>query len=155
MAKRKENQTDVVQAAQSRPADAESKVKTDPDPGQSQPPENEAPDNAEQQSQPPEDGAPEDSEVQQNHTSENELQKILEMLQNPEQEAAEQDDLEIMQNQKTNAENPPTFVIICRNKINKMIGGVSFVDGIGYTSDGFTASWFGNKEGYEVRNSGL
>lgn len=106
MAKRKENQTDVVQAAQS------------------QPPENEAPEESE-------------------------------MLQNPEPEAAEQDDLEIMQNQKANAEKPPTFVIICRNKINKMIGGVSFVDGIGYTSDGFTASWFGNKEGYEVGNNGL
>lgn len=142
MAKCKEKQTDVVQAVQSQPADAESKVKTDPNPGQSQPPENGAPGNAEQQSQPPEDEAPEDPEVQQN----------------PEPEAEEQADLEIMQNQKANAEKPPTFVIICRNKINKMIGGVSFVDGIGYTSDGFTASWFGNKEGYEVnevRNSGL
>ena len=66
-----------------------------------------------------------------------------------------QDNSETQQSQQADVEKPPMFMIICRNKINKTIGGVSFVDGVGYTSDGFTASWFGNKEGYEVRNSGL
>lgn len=47
-----------------------------------------------------------------------------------------------------------TYRITCRNKISKVIGGVSFVNGVGYTNDGFTASWFGNKDGYEVKESG-
>lgn len=47
-----------------------------------------------------------------------------------------------------------TFMITCRNKISKVIGGVSFMNGVGYTSDGFTASWFGNKDGYEVKEAG-
>lgn len=46
------------------------------------------------------------------------------------------------------------YKITCRNKISKAIGGVSFVNGVGYTSDGFTASWFGNKDGYEVKETG-
>ncbi len=47
-----------------------------------------------------------------------------------------------------------TYRITCRNKISKVIGGVSFVNGVGYTNDGFTASWFGNKDGYEVKEAG-
>ena len=47
-----------------------------------------------------------------------------------------------------------TYKITCRNRISKVIGGVSFVNGVGYTNDGFTASWFGNKDGYEVKGAG-
>lgn len=47
-----------------------------------------------------------------------------------------------------------TYKITCRNRISKVIGGVSFVNGVGYTNDGFTASWFGNKDGYEVKEAG-
>lgn len=42
------------------------------------------------------------------------------------------------------------YRIICRNKVTETIGGVKFVDGVGYTKDGFSASWFANKNGYEV-----
>lgn len=41
------------------------------------------------------------------------------------------------------------YKIICRNPVSKEIGGVTFVNGVGYTDDGFTASWFRNR-GYEV-----
>lgn len=138
MARGQKNETGSLQAAQSQPADAESKVKENPDPSQSQSLENEVPDNTEQQGQQTENEAPDNTE-QQSQPHEGETQEAS----------------EAQQNQKANAEEPPTFVIICRNKINKMIGGVSFVGGIGHTSDGFTASWFGNKDGYEVRNNGL
>lgn len=47
-------------------------------------------------------------------------------------------------------ENTVLYEITCRNKISKMIGGVMFVEGVGRTGDGYAASWFGNKEGYEV-----
>ncbi|MCM1304574.1 MAG: hypothetical protein NC305_13330 [Lachnospiraceae bacterium] len=43
-----------------------------------------------------------------------------------------------------------SFRVTCRNKISGTIGGVEFVDGVGYTSDGFSASWFANKDGYSV-----
>lgn len=42
------------------------------------------------------------------------------------------------------------YRIACRNKVTETIGGVKFVDGVGYTGDGFSASWFANKSGYEV-----
>lgn len=42
------------------------------------------------------------------------------------------------------------YRITCRNKVTETIGGVKFVDGVGYTGDGFSASWFANKSGYEV-----
>ena len=42
------------------------------------------------------------------------------------------------------------FRITCRNKVTEMIGGVKFVDGVGYTVDAYAASWFTNKKGYEV-----
>lgn len=58
------------------------------------------------------------------------------------------------QGERTDSGKPPVFRITCRNKISKVIGGVSFVNGVGYTSDGFTASWFGNKDGYEVKKAG-
>ena len=51
---------------------------------------------------------------------------------------------------KQDAEDTVTYEITCRNKINKPIGGVKFVDGVGHTEDGYAASWFRNKEGYEV-----
>lgn len=43
-----------------------------------------------------------------------------------------------------------SFRITCRNKVSGTIGGVEFVDGVGYTSNGFSASWFANKDGYSV-----
>ena len=42
------------------------------------------------------------------------------------------------------------YMITCRNTVSKEIGGVTFVKGVGYTEDGFTASWFSNKCGYNV-----
>lgn len=65
-----------------------------------------------------------------------------------------EDDQQKEQVDQAGRQNVKTFMIICRNKISKVIGGVSFVNGVGYTSDGFTASWFGNKYGYEVREAG-
>lgn len=44
----------------------------------------------------------------------------------------------------------PGYRIACRNAVSKEIGGVAFTNGVGYTNDGFTASWFSNKDGYEV-----
>lgn len=43
------------------------------------------------------------------------------------------------------------YEIVCRNPINEAFGGVSFHEGIAHTSNGFTASWFNNKEGYIVK----
>lgn len=65
-----------------------------------------------------------------------------------------EDDQQKEQTERSGRQNVPTFMITCRNKISKVIGGVSFVNGVGCTSDGFTASWFGNKDGYEVREAG-
>lgn len=65
-----------------------------------------------------------------------------------------EDDQQKEQIDQVGWQNVKTFMITCRNKISKVIGGVSFVNGVGYTSDGFTASWFGNKDGYEVREAG-
>jgi len=45
------------------------------------------------------------------------------------------------------------YHIICRNKVTKNIGGVDFVDGVGYTEDAFEASWFASKEGYTVNRA--
>lgn len=42
------------------------------------------------------------------------------------------------------------YKISCCNPVNKAIGGVKFRDGIAYTDDAYTASWFGNKAGYNV-----
>lgn len=54
------------------------------------------------------------------------------------------------QGKQPDAEYTATYEIVCRNKISKTIGGVTFVDGVGHTRDGYAASWFRNKEGYEV-----
>ena len=45
---------------------------------------------------------------------------------------------------------PNRYKITCRNRITKQIGGVDFVDGVGYTVDAFAASWFETKDGYIV-----
>ena len=42
------------------------------------------------------------------------------------------------------------YMVTCRNKITKQIGGVDFKDGVGYTSDSYAASWFDGKDGYTV-----
>ena len=65
-----------------------------------------------------------------------------------------EDDQQKEQTERSGRQNVPTFIITCRNKISKVIGGVSFVNGVGYTNNGFTASWFSNKDGYEVREAG-
>lgn len=65
-----------------------------------------------------------------------------------------EDDQQEEQAGQSDKQHATTYRITCRNKISKVIGGVSFVDGVGYTSDGFTASWFGNKDGYEVKEAG-
>lgn len=46
--------------------------------------------------------------------------------------------------------NTPSFQIRCCSPISKSFGGVTFVNGVAETTDGFTASWFGNKKGYTV-----
>lgn len=43
-----------------------------------------------------------------------------------------------------------TYKIVCCNPINEAFGGVHFYNGVSYTDDSFTASWFRNKEGYTV-----
>ena len=42
------------------------------------------------------------------------------------------------------------YQITCRNSINESFAGVSFQNGMAFTEDAFTASWFANKEGYTV-----
>lgn len=51
---------------------------------------------------------------------------------------------------KAAEQQPEQHKIICRNKVTKLIGGVDFKEGIGYTSDAFAASWFAAKDGYIV-----
>lgn len=60
-----------------------------------------------------------------------------------ESEALEKEDTEIV------------YRIMCCNQISESFGGVTFKEGVAYTKDGFTASWFGNKEGYTVSKSGV
>lgn len=50
---------------------------------------------------------------------------------------------------------PTIYKIVCRNKITKRIGGVDFLDGEGYTLDGYAASWFAAKDGYTVESAEL
>lgn len=42
------------------------------------------------------------------------------------------------------------YRITCRNRISETIGGVMFVEGVGYTRNAYSASWFANKDGYSV-----
>lgn len=42
------------------------------------------------------------------------------------------------------------FKITCRNVVSEVIGGVRFVEGVGYTRNAYAASWFANKAGYRV-----
>lgn len=42
------------------------------------------------------------------------------------------------------------FRITCRNAVSEVIGGVRFVEGVGYTRNAYAASWFANKSGYRV-----
>lgn len=65
-------------------------------------------------------------------------------------EAEGQSNQALALDEQPDAENTVLYEITCRNKISKTIGGVKFVEGIGRTKDGYTASWFRNKEGYEV-----
>ncbi len=51
--------------------------------------------------------------------------------------------------QKTAQENQ-LFRITCRNAVSEVIGGVRFVEGVGYTRNAYAASWFANKSGYRV-----
>ncbi len=48
---------------------------------------------------------------------------------------------------------PTIYKIVCRNKITKRIGGVDFLDGEGFTFDGYAASWFAAKDGYTVEQA--
>ena len=113
MARGQKNATGALQAAQSQPADAESKVKVDPDPSQSQSADAEA-------------KVEENPDLSQGKSGDDE---------------AEAD---------TAPQETTRYMITCRNTVSKEIGGVTFVKGVGYTEDGFTASWFGNKCGYYV-----
>ena len=51
---------------------------------------------------------------------------------------------------ESGARSPVVYKIVCRNKITKRIGGVDFLDGEGFTFDGYAASWFAAKDGYTV-----
>ena len=72
--------------------------------------------------------------------------KISEMLKEDPQTSLENKETE------KNLEFPKktTYKIVCRNAINETFGGVSFSNGVAYTKNSFTASWFRNKEGYIV-----
>ena len=50
--------------------------------------------------------------------------------------------------ERPNTEN--SYKITCCNPINDSFGGVTFKNGVAHTKNVFTASWFGNKEGYTV-----
>ncbi|MCI8358069.1 MAG: hypothetical protein HFI51_07980 [Lachnospiraceae bacterium] len=50
--------------------------------------------------------------------------------------------------EKANTEH--VYQITCCNPVSGSFGGVTFKEGVAYTKDGFTASWFRNKEGYIV-----
>lgn len=52
------------------------------------------------------------------------------------------------------ADTEPVYQITCCNPVSESFGGVTFEEGVASTKDGFTASWFGNKEGYAVSKSG-
>ena len=52
------------------------------------------------------------------------------------------------------ADTEPVYQITCCNPVSEYFGGVIFKEGVAYTKDGFTASWFRNKEGYIVSRSG-
>ncbi len=156
MAKVKKDETGAVQAAQSQPADAEAKVKADSDLSQSQSADDGAqakadPDPSQSQSADDEAQVKVDPDPSQSQSADDKAQVKVDP--DPSQSRTQED--EAQGNLEPQQDQLPAFMIICRNKINKMIGGVSFVNGVGYTRDGFTASWFGNKEGYEVRNTGL
>ncbi len=57
--------------------------------------------------------------------------------------------------QKSEAGSSVVYKIVCRNKITKRIGGVDFMNGEGYTLDGYAASWFAAKDGYTVESAEL
>ncbi len=143
MARRKESQTNATQAVQSQPADAEVKVKAEPDPGQNKPQEDEPQGNQEPlQSQLPEEAkAVIEAETGQNQPADEEVKVKTEPDPSPSQPAIDEEKAPLQEKQK--------YKIICRNPVSKEIGGVTFVNGVGYTDDGFTASWFRNR-GYEV-----
>lgn len=42
------------------------------------------------------------------------------------------------------------YKITCCNPINDSFAGVTFVNGVACTKNGFTASWFRNRKGYTV-----
>lgn len=70
---------------------------------------------------------------------------------------ASDEELETEENLGASKEEPETekgisgkYRIVCCNPINEAFGGVRFYDGVAYTNDSFTASWFRNKEGYVV-----
>ncbi len=76
----------------------------------------------------------------------------------PEEKAAEKSGAEKVKEPSTKKQTfeepeeciPAIYKIVCRNKITKRIGGVDFMDGEGYTLDGYAASWFAAKDGYTV-----
>lgn len=51
---------------------------------------------------------------------------------------------------KAAAQQQCRYKIVCYQTVNKQIGGLSFQNGVAYTEDAYTASWFGNKAGYTV-----
>lgn len=74
-----------------------------------------------------------------------------------EQQAADSEAVKAVEQQTADPEvakvaerQPEQYRIICRNKITKQIGGVDFKGGVGYTFDGYAASWFAAKDGYTV-----
>ncbi|MCX4341329.1 MAG: hypothetical protein OSJ72_17005 [Lachnospiraceae bacterium] len=77
-----------------------------------------------------------------------------------EQQAADSEEVKTAEQQaadpdaaKAAEQQPKKYKITCRNKIAKQIGGVDFKDGVGYTFDGYAASWFAAKDGYTVERA--
>lgn len=79
-------------------------------------------------------------------TGESEAEKAEEQLQEEKRQEDSEPDL---------CRHLAGYKIVCRNKITKRIGGVDFMDGEGYTLDGYAASWFAAKDGYTVESAEL
>lgn len=80
------------------------------------------------------------------HTAASEEMAEMPVAASEESEEASAKELEVLEK----ADTEPVYQITCCNPINESFGGVTFKEGVACTNDGFTASWFRNKEGYTV-----
>ncbi len=81
------------------------------------------------------------------------VQDTVEEKNDMEQAPEEKVDAEGEQAKTSEAVPKSSYVITCRNKVTKVIGGVKFDNGVGRTDDAFAASWFAAKDGYTVETA--